>query len=145
MRVEESFARLFGRPPSDDERERIQKIRDALDISDNDALWAVILALQYHKALYDDVPRQIAESAQRSAQKIVASAAKIAEQAAEKAVERTAKKLLWQIVATVSFATIVAVAVSAGACYWIATKPSPSVPAAVQRHMPTPPQHPPMR
>lgn len=40
------FARLLGRQPSEAEVARLMRVKDALGIADNDALWVVILALE---------------------------------------------------------------------------------------------------
>ncbi|MFZ1640381.1 MAG: hypothetical protein WAV07_02870 [Candidatus Contendobacter sp.] len=44
-----SFTRLLGRPPSDRELRELDRVRDALDLRDNDALWLIIMALQYFR------------------------------------------------------------------------------------------------
>ncbi len=44
-----SFTRLLGRPPSDRELRELDRVRDALDLRDNDALWLIIMALQHFR------------------------------------------------------------------------------------------------
>lgn len=44
-----SFTQLLGRPPSDHELRELNRVRDALDLRDNDALWLIIMALQYFR------------------------------------------------------------------------------------------------
>lgn len=44
-----SFTRLLGRPPSDRELRELDRVREALDLRDNDALWLIIMALQYFR------------------------------------------------------------------------------------------------
>jgi hypothetical protein len=60
----EAYARLLGRAPTDAERAQIERIRDALDIPDNDALWTVLVALEYHRHLYAAIPASIHQAAQ---------------------------------------------------------------------------------
>jgi hypothetical protein len=61
VKVEESFARAVGRPPSDAERERLYRLRDALDLRDNDALWTVVMALEHYDSLYRAYPARLGE------------------------------------------------------------------------------------
>lgn len=64
MSTAEAYARLLGREPTDAERAQIERIRDALEISENDALWAVLIALEYHRHLYAQIPASIQQAAQ---------------------------------------------------------------------------------
>jgi hypothetical protein len=61
VKLEESFAKALGRPPSEAERERLYRLRDALDLQDNDALWTVVMALEHYDALYRVYPTRLAE------------------------------------------------------------------------------------
>jgi hypothetical protein len=61
--LEDSFIRLLGRQPSDTERQQLYHIRDALDLKNNDALWLVLMALQYHQTLYAGFPELIRDAA----------------------------------------------------------------------------------
>lgn len=70
----DAFSRLLGRLPSGDERERLRQARDALGIRPDDALWTVLLALQWHLVLYRDVPRLIERAAARATRQVVATA-----------------------------------------------------------------------
>ena len=45
--VEETFAKVVGRHASDEERQRLYRLRDALGLSDNDAFWSIVMALEY--------------------------------------------------------------------------------------------------
>jgi hypothetical protein len=55
------FSQLLGRKPTREERERLQRIKSALKLSDNDALWSVLVALEYYDSLYREYPRNIAD------------------------------------------------------------------------------------
>jgi hypothetical protein len=57
---EGAFEVLMGRRPNDEERQRLTKIRDALGIRSADAIWEVMIALDYHLQLYTAIPDKIA-------------------------------------------------------------------------------------
>lgn len=62
----EHFARLeqlLDRELSAEEKERLRRIKDTLQISDNDALWDIIAAMEYQRKYYDELPEKIAEAA----------------------------------------------------------------------------------
>jgi hypothetical protein len=62
-RVFSAFEMLLGRTATETERAQLRKIRDALDLRDNDALWSVLFALQYYDSLYRQFPKAIAAEA----------------------------------------------------------------------------------
>jgi len=43
--LEESFTTLLGKQPSDKERQAFLRVRDALNLKDNDALWVLLMVL----------------------------------------------------------------------------------------------------
>ena len=61
MKIEESFAKAIGRPATDAERERLHRLRDALGLGDNDALWTVVMALEHYDRLYREYPARLGE------------------------------------------------------------------------------------
>lgn len=63
---EEAFEVLMGRLPTDDERQRLAKVREALRVRSNDAIWEVMIALDYHLQLYRAVPATIAEETRKA-------------------------------------------------------------------------------
>ena len=65
--LEDSFAKLLGRQPTDADRQRLYRVRDALGLKNNDALWLVLMALQHYESLYADIPNSIKQSAQKAA------------------------------------------------------------------------------
>ena len=69
-KLEQSFARLLGRQPTEHERDRLRRIKDELGIADNDALWSVLLALNYHTALYEAMPARIEQAAEDAVRKV---------------------------------------------------------------------------
>jgi hypothetical protein len=58
--VETAFMKLVGRRPSEEERQRLYRLRDGLALQDNDAIWSIIMALDHYDALYRLYPAQIA-------------------------------------------------------------------------------------
>jgi hypothetical protein len=62
-KVFSAFETLLGRTATETERVQLRKIRDALDLRDNDALWSVLFALQYYDSLYRQFPKAIAAEA----------------------------------------------------------------------------------
>lgn len=60
-----AFENLLGRTATETERAQLRKIRDALGLRDNDALWSVLFALQYYDSLYRQFPKAIAAEASK--------------------------------------------------------------------------------
>lgn len=60
---EDVFQRLWGQAPSDEERRTLLRLRDALGIDSNDALWTVLIALRYHLQLYEAIPERVSSAA----------------------------------------------------------------------------------
>ncbi|MES2900197.1 MAG: DUF6753 family protein [Pseudomonadota bacterium] len=94
----DSFARLLGRQASDRERQQLYRIRDELGIKNNDALWMVLVALQYHQTLFDKHPEiirsyagDILKDIRATADKAMAASAAEAKAALADAVAATAK------------------------------------------------------
>lgn len=61
--LEDSFAELLGRQPSELERARLHRIREVLGIGSNDALWLILMALESYNSLYAEIPDQIKRAA----------------------------------------------------------------------------------
>ena len=55
----ERLERLLDRELSDGEKERLRRIQDTLGIKDNDGMWDVIIALEYQRKYYDELPEKI--------------------------------------------------------------------------------------
>ncbi len=56
---DDAFKTLMGRLPTEAERQRLAKVRDALGIRSADAIWDVMIALDYHLQLYTVIPEKI--------------------------------------------------------------------------------------
>ena len=61
--VESAFAVLWERHPTDKERQRLMRGRDAVGIKDNDALWTLLMVLDHYETLYERFPALIAKAA----------------------------------------------------------------------------------
>lgn len=59
--IESSFKALLGRQPSDKEVERLYRVKNALNIRDNDAMWMILMALESYDTLYSKYPALIAD------------------------------------------------------------------------------------
>ena len=55
--------RLLERKLSSEEKERLHRVQDAFGISDNDALWELITAMEYQRKYYDELPGKISQAA----------------------------------------------------------------------------------
>ena len=53
-----AFEKLVGRQLTDGERQRLYRVRDTLGIRSTDALWTLLLALEYYLALYERIPQK---------------------------------------------------------------------------------------
>jgi len=61
--IETAFERLVGRQPSEPERAQLYAVREALGLGSSDALWLVLIALQYYHSLYERFPPLIRAAA----------------------------------------------------------------------------------
>ena len=108
--LDESFAQLLGRQPTDKDRQDLYRVRDALKIKATDAVWLLLMVLQHYQTLYERIPASIAEAA-RDATK---TARATAEAQAKLAQEETKKGLM----KAVREAAVVSAERAAGARYW---------------------------
>ena len=51
--------KLLGRELSEEEQKRLARIQDILGIADNDALWDILIALEYQRTFYEALPEKI--------------------------------------------------------------------------------------
>jgi hypothetical protein len=108
--LDDSFARLLGRQPTDKERQDLYRVRDALKLKTTDAVWLLLMALQHYETLYEKIPALIADAA-RDATKIARATAEAQAKAAQ---EETKKALM----AAVHQAAVVSAKQAAGAQLW---------------------------
>lgn len=64
--LESSFDKLLGRQATEAERTDLYRVRDALGLKNNDALWLVLMALQHYKSQYEAFPQRIGQAATES-------------------------------------------------------------------------------
>jgi hypothetical protein len=63
--LEETFAKVVGRDASDDERQRLYRLRDSLGLRDNDAFWSIVMALEYYDSFFRRHPAELADYTER--------------------------------------------------------------------------------
>ena len=72
--LDDSFTKLLGRQPNDAERQHLYRVRDALGLKNNDALWLVLMALEHYENLYVNIPERIEAAAKKAARSAAAQA-----------------------------------------------------------------------
>ena len=61
--VESVFERLVGHQATSQDRAQLHRVRESLGLCPNDALWDVLIALQYYHSLYERFPGMIRDAA----------------------------------------------------------------------------------
>lgn len=89
--LNDSFAKLLGRQPSDGEKQTLYKVKDALNLDNDDALWLVLIALQHYETLYAKFPAAISKAATDTLASVKATAESTAKAATESAKADMAK------------------------------------------------------
>ena len=59
------YQRLAGRTLTEKEILRLREIKDALSISDNDAVWDILILLDYHRKFCEEMPVEIEKKIQK--------------------------------------------------------------------------------
>ena len=88
--LEDAFNQLLERQPTDGERQRLYRARDALNIKPTDAVWRLLMVLEHYQTMYEKIPHQIAEAALNATDTIRVTA----EAQAKAAREETKKGLM---------------------------------------------------
>jgi hypothetical protein len=129
--LDHSFAKLLGKQPSDAERQNLYRVREALDLKNNDAMWLIVMALQHYKSLYENIPNDIEQVASRSIENVKMTADAVMRQSAEETklllakevaklardvAHNTSRKQMWRW----AFGCLVGVAVVLGVVFWFA-------------------------
>lgn len=83
--VEASFEKLLGRQPSEKEIQSLYRVKNALNIRDNDALWLVLMALESYDTLYRKYPGMISDQVGKILDEQRATMAAIADAETKKA------------------------------------------------------------
>ena len=96
--LETNFEKLFQRTATQSEREQLRHVQRTLGLKDNDALWLVLLALQYYDSLYRQYPKAIGAAAseiltevKRVSERVIRSSAESAKADLSKAVASAAR------------------------------------------------------
>ncbi|MCC7005965.1 MAG: hypothetical protein IT497_04900 [Ottowia sp.] len=63
--IENTFAKLLGRQPSEKEVQNLYRVKNTLGIGDNDALWQILMALESYDTLYRKYPAIIASQVEQ--------------------------------------------------------------------------------
>lgn len=58
----DALEELMGRAPTKEEQLHLLKLQKQLNIGNDDALWYLLIALQYHLTLYRDIPEHIEQT-----------------------------------------------------------------------------------
>jgi hypothetical protein len=96
----DSFEKLVGMLPSDEERQDLFRARDALNIKDNDALWPLLVMLRHYQTVYATVPgliKQTVTEVLRQARKTAEADLKAASARAEADLARSVADTAGQI------------------------------------------------
>jgi hypothetical protein len=91
--LEETFAKVVGRHASDEERQRLYRLRDALGLRDNDAFWSIVMALEYYDSFFRRYPAELAEHTERCIEDARAAFAAAAEREAAHAQRTLSEKV----------------------------------------------------
>jgi hypothetical protein len=85
--LDDNFALLLQRQPSDQERQRLYRVRDALKIKATDSVWSLLMVLEYYVTLYSEFPARI-ETTARAVTSTVRAAAEVEAKAAQEETKR---------------------------------------------------------
>src|SRR5436190_14937172 len=83
---DDSFEKLLGTLPTDEEKQDLFRARDALNIKNNDALWPLLVMLRHYQTIYATIPgliRQAVTEVLRQARKTAEADFKAASARAE--------------------------------------------------------------
>ncbi|SDC19631.1 hypothetical protein SAMN05216345_101884 [Cupriavidus sp. YR651] len=102
--LDDRFAKLLRKQPTEADRQDMYRLRDSLGLKNNDALWDVLIALQYHQKLYERMPAKIAKASQETltdfraaADSMVKASAEAAKADLAKAVATSAREVACQV------------------------------------------------
>ncbi len=59
--IETAYKDIIDRAVSDEERDRLHRVKDALKINSTDTLWLLLLQFERYQSLYDEVPQKISD------------------------------------------------------------------------------------
>ncbi len=62
--------KILGRTLEQDEKDRLLRIKDILQLADNDAMWDLLVAMEYQRTYYEAIPAKINEATTKAVQDI---------------------------------------------------------------------------
>ena len=83
--LEDSFTKLLGRQPTDADIQQLYRVKDALGLKNNDAIWLVIMSLQFYQNQYATIPALIEKASKETLGSIKATADSALKAASEEA------------------------------------------------------------
>lgn len=86
-----SYKAIFGKSPSAGDMHAFHRVRDALKIKNDDALWSVLFALQYYLTLYERIPADIETRTRTIQEQLSETSRHIAEASMARAHEKLAE------------------------------------------------------
>ena len=90
------FEQLLERELTPDDKTRLLRIKDTLNIGDNDAFWDIIIAMEYQRIYYEALPQKIEQCTTSILEKLSQTAKQevaIAQASLAESVVKQAKKL----------------------------------------------------
>jgi hypothetical protein len=69
------YQSVTGGEPDAESLQRMLRIKDTLNLDNNDALWSVLAVLEYYTRLYDDIPAHIQEAGDHTLREFMRQAA----------------------------------------------------------------------
>lgn len=66
MNLDTAFTKALGRMPTSEERDRLRRLRDAFEIRDNDALWALVGVHEFYNVLLRQYPDKCFEAVSKA-------------------------------------------------------------------------------
>jgi len=83
--IESTFEQLLGRQITEKEKEHLYRVKNALKIQDNDALWLILMALESYNILYQQYPTHIRKEVESLVEKQKELMSEIAQSETKKA------------------------------------------------------------
>jgi hypothetical protein len=99
------FERLFERPPTDTELKQLFRLRETLGLRNNDALWQVLVALEFYQRQYERLPVEITKACEAAVASIQVTARAIAVASAAETKKDLARSVAQAAAATARGAT----------------------------------------
>ena len=120
--------KVWGRTPTQEELSLLQRIRDSLELREDDTLWDILIALQAQKFYYDELPEKIKKtvtdslaelekSAEIETQKAQGKLAECVVEQAQKMADTSSLSFLLCNAAVILFCTVLTCSISMWAGY----------------------------